>query len=64
MPTDEPNLANNAVRTRQFVVCDQCGMPFERDVSYPVTTREDADGSLRVFSFCDEACQDAWSAEH
>lgn len=46
-----------------FEACAHCGTAFETGVRYPVVTRRDADGDLRVFSFCDADCERAWRDE-
>lgn len=48
----------------EFIACDYCDAPFEVDTRYPVTVREDADGNVQLYSFCDEECQKAWETEN
>lgn len=64
MAMKEREMGSTTPDQRRFVACDQCGTPFEHDVSYSVDTRVDSEGTLRLYSFCDEACQEAWDAEH
>lgn len=45
-----------------FGSCANCGKQFEPNVTYPVETREAADGTLQLYSFCDDDCQRAWQA--
>lgn len=40
--------------------CAHCGQSVDTSNWHPVAKRRDDDGSLRFFSFCSEACQDAW----
>lgn len=47
-----------------FEACATCGSDFEVDVNYPVVVRENGDGELELYSFCDECCEAAWRAEH
>lgn len=47
-----------------FENCDHCGTQFEEAVRYPVTAHEDADGTIELYSFCDDTCQAAWEADH
>lgn len=47
-----------------FDRCAYCHAGFERDVRYPVTVREDDEGDLEIYSFCDSTCQDAWAGEN
>ena len=53
---------DGATRT-EFVACDYCETPFETDTRYPVTVREDADGAVELYSFCDKTCQEAWESQ-
>lgn len=43
-----------------FDACDHCGEPFERDTTYPVLTTADDEGSMELYSFCDDECLSAW----
>lgn len=47
-------------RAHPFGACSRCGEPFAPGVRYPVTTERDADGTLRLHSFCDATCQRHW----
>jgi hypothetical protein len=57
-------MSNGGSDGLEFVACDYCDAPFEIDTRYPVTIREDADGTIQLYSFCDETCQQAWKSEH
>lgn len=46
-----------------FGACAHCGDAFERDVSYPVATRGGGDQEIELYSFCDDACMQAWKAD-
>lgn len=43
--------------------CEYCGKAVETGEWYPVTKERDADGSLRLYSFCSEECQEKWREE-
>lgn len=47
-----------------FEACANCGTSFEIGIHYPALTRQEPDGSLGLYSFCDRDCQAAWEAEH
>lgn len=55
---------SEAAASEPFEECANCGASFESDVWYPVATRRDDDGDLRVYSFCNEECRGAWTSEH
>lgn len=44
-------------------VCEQCETAIDTSDWYPVTNDRDADGTLRLYHFCSEECQDAWLGE-
>lgn len=44
-------------------VCDHCGATIETSDWFPVTNERDADGSVQLYHFCSEDCQDAWLDE-
>lgn len=44
--------------------CEYCGTSINTSDWYPVTKQRDSDGSIRLYSFCSEDCQDAWLDEH
>lgn len=46
-----------------FEACATCGSRFEFDVSYPVVSRRGQDGTLELYSFCDEECQADWTPD-
>lgn len=43
--------------------CEYCGGPIDTSDWYPVGKDRDPDGSLRLYSFCSEACRDSWLDE-
>lgn len=43
--------------------CEYCGAAIETSDWYPVTNERGADGSVRLYDFCSEDCQDAWLDE-
>ena len=43
-----------------FDTCDFCDEPFEQDTTYPVLTTADDEGSMELYSFCDDECLSAW----
>lgn len=49
---------------RQLDTCAHCGDGFERGVRYPVTTAEDPEGNVQLYSFCDKGCQESWEDEN
>lgn len=54
-----PDGADGAPATR----CEHCGAAIDTSDWYPVTSERDADGSVRLYDFCSEACQAAWRDE-
>jgi hypothetical protein len=42
-------------------VCSHCDTPIDTTTWYPIATEAREDGSVVLHSFCDEACQAAWS---
>ncbi|MFC6726007.1 hypothetical protein ACFQE1_16885 [Halobium palmae] len=42
-----------------FTTCDRCDEPFEPETSYPVVT-DRSNGSIELYSFCDEECRSEW----
>jgi hypothetical protein len=42
-------------------VCSYCDTPIDTIGWYPIVTETKEDGSVALHSFCDEACQTAWS---
>lgn len=54
---------NDVSDQRLFDACAYCGTPFEVGVRYPVSVCEDEDGSIEIFSFCDETCQQSWDTD-
>lgn len=44
-----------------FDGCAHCGARFEPGVRYPATTRRGDDGTVSIYSFCDDECRAAWS---
>jgi hypothetical protein len=46
-----------------FEACAQCGESFARGVRYPVVVLHDPSGDVRLHTFCDERCRQAWEAE-
>lgn len=45
------------------VTCAHCGEEVDTSEWYPVTNDHDADGTLRIRSFCCEPCRDAFHDE-
>lgn len=43
--------------------CAHCRDPIETSEWYPIVTRTDDHGELRMIAFCSEACRDAWIDE-
>lgn len=43
-----------------FRTCAYCGDPLAAGVKYPVHTEMDEDGTLHLYSFCDEECKADW----
>jgi hypothetical protein len=39
--------------------CAHCGEPFEKNVRYPLVAERET-GELRLHSFCDDGCTEAW----
>lgn len=44
--------------------CEYCGTSIDTSDWYPVTKERDSDGSLHIYEFCSEDCQDEWVDEH
>lgn len=44
-------------------ICESCGTVIDTSDWYPVTNERGADGSLQLYHFCSEDCQDAWLDE-
>ncbi|WP_458209988.1 DUF7576 family protein [Haladaptatus sp. NG-SE-30] len=44
-------------------VCAQCGDPIDTTSWFPVVTETTEDGSVRLHSFCDKSCHDAWKTD-
>lgn len=57
-------MTTNELREWSLKACDHCGRRFEPDVRYPATTRESTDGTVELYSFCDDACQAAWREQN
>lgn len=47
----------------EFEYCAHCGAKLPNDVWCPISTERDASGTLSIRSFCDEACEDAWTGD-
>ena len=43
--------------------CKYCGTSIDTGDWYPVTKERDSDGTLQLYPFCSEDCQDAWLDE-
>lgn len=41
--------------------CEACGARLDLRDWCPVVSTTDPDGTLRFYSFCDEACRRAWA---
>ena len=54
-----------ADRERRSTVelCATCGDAIDTSEWHPVATVTDADGDVRIYPFCDEACRDAWDGD-
>ena len=55
-----PSTPSNEQRNERGKHCENCGATIDTADWYPVTKERDSDGTLRFYSFCSEACQDAW----
>ncbi|WP_247730301.1 DUF7576 family protein [Halovivax limisalsi] len=42
--------------------CARCGATLPDEVWCPVRTEREPDGTVRIRSFCDETCLNAWLA--
>ena len=42
------------------LVCANCGVPLQFDVTYPVVAQKQ-NGGIEYHSFCDDDCRDEWS---
>ncbi|WP_232686357.1 DUF7576 family protein [Halobacterium zhouii] len=60
---EEPTAPSNGQRDDQGAVCEYCGTPIDTSEWYPVTNRRDPDGSVELYAFCSETCQDSWCDE-
>lgn len=40
--------------------CTHCGSTVDTSDWYPVTKERDEDGSLELYPFCGDECQEAW----
>jgi hypothetical protein len=40
--------------------CDYCGTQLGEEVRYPTATVDGENGSLQIFTFCDEECKANW----
>lgn len=60
--TGTPRLTDNSTAFSDG--CTHCGSHFSRDEWYPVVTESiDGDGKPALYSFCDDECKAAWSAD-
>lgn len=63
-PHDEPDGAHaDRSGTDEIEYCAHCGTKLPDDVWCPIRTDTDADGTVRLRSFCDETCREAWVAD-
>ena len=44
--------------------CDYCGRSFGAGVRYPTVTGENGNGTIHIYTFCDETCKSRWIAEN
>lgn len=43
--------------------CANCGDTIDEHEWYPIRSGEDDDGEFRLYSFCGEACAEAWESD-
>lgn len=60
---NESTASSNGQRGDRREVCEYCGAPIDTNDWYPVTNRRDSDGTVKLYAFCSEACQDSWCDE-
>lgn len=51
----------SVVRADKPKVCANCGQQIDTSDWHPLVTRTEADGTFRVFAFCDATCRDTWA---
>ena len=44
-------------------ICEYCGTAIGTSDWYPVTKKRNADGSIQLYSFCSDSCQETWLDE-
>ncbi len=61
--SDEENDADQSPRDSgmSFEQCAHCGAGLAVNEWYPTVTTTDGDGDVELYSFCNDACKDAWS---
>ncbi|WP_458190514.1 DUF7576 family protein [Haladaptatus sp. NG-WS-4] len=60
---EKPETRTSVDSSTERPVCAQCGDPIETMDWFPVVTETTDVGSVRLHSFCDEACHDAWKRD-
>ena len=59
MADDETNAKRRGAATRHDARCAECDARIDTSRWYPIVTRI-VDDEVRLHSFCDENCRDAW----
>lgn len=60
--SDEDSETERADQTgiEEIEYCAHCGAKLPNGVWCPIRTDTETDGTLRIQSFCDDSCKEAW----
>lgn len=64
--TDDPNVNDSEAPHRSAAVyappstCANCGGPIDTSRWHPIVTHVTDDGSIDLYSFCDDSCEHDW----
>ena len=64
---DDERKTQDSRRSDQHIssdkTCEYCGTTIDTSDWYPVAKKRNADGSIQLYSFCSESCQETWLDE-